>query len=120
VVLTASITTKSGKCEIYVNKYWFISPMKRSFLFDHLFCCFYLLVSVLVLWQYVDVPRIRLERLLVAFPKLVHSHKQHRFVETDEVRYVYQLLEGLCSVLITCYKQAKQHSCRLRQTKVPL
>lgn len=47
--------------------------------------------------------RLRVEGLLAAFPKLVGlAAKQHTFVETDSVRYVYQPLENnLYLLLIT-------------------
>lgn len=51
--------------------------------------------------QFVDMSRIRVEGLLAAFPKLVGSGKQHTFVETENVRYVYQPLEGMYLLLIT-------------------
>jgi len=46
--------------------------------------------------------RLRVEGLLAAFPKLVGHAKQHTYVETDTVRYVYQPLENnLYLLLIT-------------------
>lgn len=46
--------------------------------------------------------RLRVEGLLAAFPKLVGHAKQHTYVETDSVRYVYQPLENnLYLLLIT-------------------
>ena len=45
--------------------------------------------------------RARIEGLLSTFPKLMGSGKQHTFVESDSVRYVYQPLERLYVLLIT-------------------
>eukprot|EP01062_Namystynia_karyoxenos_P010478 TRINITY_DN1370_c0_g1_i1.p1 TRINITY_DN1370_c0_g1~~TRINITY_DN1370_c0_g1_i1.p1 ORF type:complete len:541 (+),score=222.52 TRINITY_DN1370_c0_g1_i1:137-1759(+) len=51
--------------------------------------------------QYVDMSRIRIEGLLAAFPKLMPSGKQHTFIETEKVRYVYQPFENMTLVLVT-------------------
>lgn len=40
-----------------------------------------------------EMSRVRLEGLLAAFPKLVGTGKQHTFVETGNVRYVFQSIE---------------------------
>uniref|UniRef100_A0A0C9SB79 Coatomer subunit delta n=1 Tax=Wollemia nobilis TaxID=56998 RepID=A0A0C9SB79_9CONI len=57
--------------------------------------------KALVSRQFVDMTRIRIEGLLAAFPKLVGSGKQHTFVETENVRYVYQPMDSLYLLLIT-------------------
>ncbi|VFQ59021.1 unnamed protein product [Cuscuta campestris] len=57
--------------------------------------------KVLVSRQYVDMSRIRIEGYLSAFPKLVGTGKQHTYVETENVRYVYQTMEGLYLLLVT-------------------
>merc|ERR1719353_83025 len=52
--------------------------------------------------QFVEMTRIRIEGLVAAFPKLLGGvGKQHTFVETENVRYVYQPLEAFYLVLIT-------------------
>ncbi|BBN04461.1 coatomer subunit delta [Marchantia polymorpha subsp. ruderalis] len=57
--------------------------------------------KALVSRQFVDMSRIRIEGLLAAFPKLVGSGKQHTYVETENVRYVYQPMEALYLLLVT-------------------
>ncbi|XP_024364738.1 coatomer subunit delta-1 [Physcomitrium patens] len=57
--------------------------------------------KALVSRQYVDMSRIRIEGLLATFPKLVGIGKQHTYVETDNVRYVYQPMESLYLLLVT-------------------
>jgi len=56
---------------------------------------------VLVSRQFVDMSRIRIEGLLAAFPKLIGIGKQHTYVETENVRYVYQPIEALYLLLVT-------------------
>lgn len=51
--------------------------------------------------QFIEMEKARIEGLLAAFPKLMSSGKQHTFVETDSVRYVYQPLDQLYVLLIT-------------------
>ncbi|KAI8554985.1 hypothetical protein RHMOL_Rhmol05G0138500 [Rhododendron molle] len=57
--------------------------------------------AALVSRQFVDMSRIRIEGLLAAFPKLVGIGKQHTYVETENVRYVYQPIEALYLLLVT-------------------
>ncbi|GMT20745.1 hypothetical protein PFISCL1PPCAC_12042, partial [Pristionchus fissidentatus] len=62
--------------------------------------------KALVSRQFVEMTRARVEGLLDAFPKLVgtgkdSSNRQHTFVETDSVRYVFHPLDNIYMVLIT-------------------
>jgi len=65
--------------------------------------------SVITSRQFVSMTRLRIEGLLAAFPKLLNqgqdspntAAKQHTFVETDEVRYVYQPMDSLFVLLVT-------------------
>nr|GMD08904.1 coatomer subunit delta-like [Ipomoea batatas] len=57
--------------------------------------------KALVSRQFVDMSRIRIEGYLAAFPKLVGIGKQHTYVETENVRYVYHPIESLYLLLVT-------------------
>ncbi|KAK4476824.1 hypothetical protein RD792_015984 [Penstemon davidsonii] len=57
--------------------------------------------AALVSRQFVDMSRIRIEGYLAAFPKLVGTGKQHTYIETENVRYVYQPIESLYLLLVT-------------------
>jgi len=63
--------------------------------------------AVLVARQFVSMTRLRIEGLLSAFPKLLGSEenesntKQHTFVETEEVRYLYQPMDALYVLIVT-------------------
>merc|ERR1740120_34917 len=45
--------------------------------------------------------RLRIEGLISAFQKLVDTGKDHTFIETETVRYVYQPIEAMQLVLVT-------------------
>jgi hypothetical protein len=60
--------------------------------------------KALVSRQFVEMNRLRVEGLLAAFPKLVGHAKQHTYVETDSVRYVYQPLENQLYLLLITTK----------------
>lgn len=51
--------------------------------------------------QFVEMTRLRVEGLLSAFQKLVDVGRDHTFIETETVRYVYQPMESLYLVLVT-------------------
>ena len=58
--------------------------------------------------QFVPMPRMRIEGLLSAFPKLVNTKtqgkkgaRQHTFIDTENVRYVFQPLESVYLLMIT-------------------
>lgn len=96
VCLAASIVSKSGK-GVLVNCLpgWLLRlrvSLARSNSGQ---------LAVLLSRQFVDMNRIRVEALLAAFPKLLGSGKQYTFVETENVRYVYQPMEGMYLLLIT-------------------
>mmetsp|Transcript_67483 Transcript_67483/g.188297 ORF Transcript_67483/g.188297 Transcript_67483/m.188297 type:complete len:516 (+) Transcript_67483:33-1580(+) len=57
--------------------------------------------KTLIARQFVEMTRLRVEGLLSAFPKLVDSGRDHTFIETETVRYVYQPMEALYLVLVT-------------------
>jgi len=57
--------------------------------------------KTLVARQFVEMTRLRVEGLLGAFHKLVDVGRDHTFIETETVRYVYQPMEALRLLLVT-------------------
>jgi coatomer subunit delta len=58
--------------------------------------------KTLVARQFVEMTRIRIEGLLAAFPKLMGSNsKQHTYIETESVRYIYHPMESLYLLIVT-------------------
>jgi coatomer subunit delta len=58
--------------------------------------------KLLVSRQFVEISRSRVEGLWAAFPKLLEAEgKQHSYIETESVRYVYQPLEALYVLILT-------------------
>mmetsp|Transcript_70597 Transcript_70597/g.147867 ORF Transcript_70597/g.147867 Transcript_70597/m.147867 type:complete len:549 (-) Transcript_70597:70-1716(-) len=51
--------------------------------------------------QFVEMTRLRVEGLIGAFQKLVDAGRDHTFIETETVRYVYQPMESLHLLLVT-------------------
>jgi len=57
--------------------------------------------KTLVARQFVEMTRLRVEGLISAFQKLVDVGRDHTFIETETVRYVYQPMESLHLLLVT-------------------
>ena len=57
--------------------------------------------SPIVSRQFVDMPRMRIEGLLNSFPKLVDMSKQHTYIETESVRFVFTPIEDIFLMIIT-------------------
>jgi len=57
--------------------------------------------KTLVARQFVEMTRLRVEGLMSAFSKLIDSGRDHTFIETESVRYIYQPMESLHLVLVT-------------------
>eukprot|EP00416_Gambierdiscus_australes_P033192 CAMPEP_0171094390 /NCGR_PEP_ID=MMETSP0766_2-20121228/40957_1 /TAXON_ID=439317 /ORGANISM="Gambierdiscus australes, Strain CAWD 149" /LENGTH=515 /DNA_ID=CAMNT_0011553011 /DNA_START=119 /DNA_END=1666 /DNA_ORIENTATION=+ len=57
--------------------------------------------KTLIARQFVEMTRLRVEGLMSAFSKLIDSGRDHTFIETESVRYIYQPMESLHLVLVT-------------------
>ena len=92
VVLSVAICTKSGKALVSRQ---FVEMTRIRVEVNTLSSLSYLFISLIALKSAV-------QGLLAAFPKLVGSNaKQHTFIETESVRYVYQPIESLYLLIIT-------------------
>lgn len=105
VVLSASVCTKDGQGESYMSQghpFHIQSPLLLLVpLLTSVPSLRTVPMTVLVARQFVPIPRLRLESLLASFPKLRSGDSQHTFVESDNVRFVYQPLDELYVILIT-------------------
>lgn len=57
--------------------------------------------GIYVARQYTEMTKSKVEALYIAFSRLITKGKQHTFIETNEVRYVYQAINDFYCVLIT-------------------
>lgn len=57
--------------------------------------------NALVSRQFVEISKARIDGLLSSFSNLLTIGRQHTFIETESVRYLYQPLDRLYTVLIT-------------------
>jgi hypothetical protein len=59
--------------------------------------------KILIARQFIPITKLKLEEYMANFPKLIEqsAEKQCTFIETDNIRYVYQPMDKLFLVLIT-------------------
>ena len=103
VILSVSVLTNKGKR----MKYLFTCINEPL---NNIICIYVDQMLVLMARQYITISRFRIEGLIADFRKLVCTpntfedtriSKQHTFVESDEIRYIYQFIDKLYLVLIT-------------------